>query len=286
MTKPSLKFTRRTVQLAVAAAFITIPLLNSWRINQVYGNFLSLSAFGVPLSDPLAALQVTLINGTWPRDLWIGAGIALALAVALGPVFCSWICPFGLLSELGFELGRRFFPAKYQGLKTRPAGFPIRAGIFGLGLLAVVFLLVTPVLNQMSMPGWFSRIFQLWFLQQQLSLAAGFLFLVLLMEFFAKNRFWCRYICPQACLLTAAKLANPYRLQVGFNREKCLCQKGHDPCQKACSLGLKPKTFAHGLETECNNCGDCVVTCKKLGQALTLGFRPHGCDSIPHKDAR
>ncbi len=271
MTKLSLKFTRRTVQLGVAAVFVAIPLLNSWRINWVYGNFLSFSAFGVPLADPLGALQVTLTSGIWPRDLWIGAAIALVLALALGAVFCSWICPFGLLSEWGFELGRRILPKQYPGLKTQTKGFPVRSGIFGLGLLAVCFL-TAPVLNQLSMPGWYSRIFQLWFLQQHLSLAGGFIILVLLAEFFVRNRFWCRYICPQVLLLTAAKLANPYRLQVGFRRDKCLCHKGHDPCQEACSLSLKPKTFTHIRDTECNNCGDCVVTCKQLGQALHFGF--------------
>jgi len=272
MTKPSLKFTRRTVQIGVAAAFVAIPILNRWRIDKVYGNFLSFSAAGVPLADPLAALQVTVTGWVWPRDLWIGAAIALVLALGLGAVFCSWVCPFGLLSEWMFELGQRVLPQKYEGWKTRSNGFPLKAGIFSLGLLAVVFFFGSPVLSHLSMPGWYSRIFQMWFLQQHVSLAIGLILLVLLAEFLARNRFWCRYICPQAFLLTVAKLADPYRLQVGFHQEKCTCHKGYDPCQEACSLALNPKTLANIWETECNNCGDCVVVCKKMGQALTLGF--------------
>lgn len=33
-----------------------------------------------------------------------------------------------------------------------------------------------------------------------------------------------------------AKLLNPFRLRVGYLREKCICHKGHDPCREACSL--------------------------------------------------
>ena len=97
---------------------------------------------------------------------------------------------------------------------------------------------------------------------------------MLVVEFAAQSRLWCRYVCPQAALLILAKLINPHRLRVGYHREKCICSKGPDPCREACSLSLNPKTLATFWETECNNCGDCVVTCKKLGQALTLGFGP------------
>jgi Fe-S-cluster-containing hydrogenase component 2 len=61
--------------------------------------------------------------------------------------------------------------------------------------------------------------------------------------------------------LILAKLINPRRLRVRYRREKCICSKDPDPCREACSLSLNPKTLATFWETECNNCGDCVVTC-------------------------
>ncbi len=278
MKKPSLKFTRRARPIGVALAFVAIPVLNRWRFDQIHGNFLAFSAWGLPLADPLAALQVTLNTWSWPRDLWIGAAIALGLALCLGPVFCSWVCPFGLLSEWAFTLGRRVLPRNYPGWPTRKPGFYLKAGIVGAGLVVGVLLVGAPVLNQLSLPGWYSRLFQMWFLQEHLSLAGGFMLLVLAAEFAGRNRFWCRYLCPQSILLSLAKLANPYRLRVGFQQDNCTCRQGADPCREACSLALNPKTWKTSWETECNNCGDCVVTCKRLGRALRYRIGPPARD--------
>jgi len=99
MKRPDLRTYRRVIQISVAVAFVIIPLLNHFRISFVYGNFLAFNLAGVPLADPLAVLQITLKNYYLSADLLIGAAIALGLAAVLGTVFCSWICPFGLLSE-------------------------------------------------------------------------------------------------------------------------------------------------------------------------------------------
>ncbi len=96
----------------MALAFIIIPWLNHLRISVVYGNFLSFHFFKFPLADPLAVLQVTLKNAYFYTDLLVGAGIALLLALFLGMVFCSWMCPFGLLSEWGHQLHKRRKPRK------------------------------------------------------------------------------------------------------------------------------------------------------------------------------
>lgn len=209
MRRPSIKTYRRTIQINVAIAFILIPYLNSIKINMVYGNFLSFNAAGLPLADPLAVLQITLKNLYLSIDLLIGAGIALGLAISLGTVFCSWICPFGLLSELVQELGSRLFPAGYKGMTTKGKGYYVKTYIFVLGLLGFLFFSTTPVLNQISLPAWYSRIFQFLFVQNHVSLAIIGLLTVLFMEFIVRNRLWCRYICPQAVLLVTVKLLNP-----------------------------------------------------------------------------
>ena len=99
MIKPTIKTYRRAIQIGVAVAFILIPWLNHMRTSIVYGNFLSFHFYKFPLADPLAVLQITLKNNYFSTDLLIGAAIALVIAAILGTVFCSWMCPFGLLSE-------------------------------------------------------------------------------------------------------------------------------------------------------------------------------------------
>lgn len=272
MKKPSIRTCRRTLQIGVAVSFVLIPVLNHFRINYLTGNLLFLNAAGLPLADPLAVLQIVLKNWYFSSDLLIGACIPLILAVSLGTVFCSWVCPFGLLSELAQGLGRRISLGKYKRVSIRGKGFSIKTCIFGLGLLGFLIFSTTPVLNQLSLPAWYSRIFQFYLEQKHVSFAILFLFAILLIEFAARTRLWCRYICPQSFLLILAKLVNPSRLKIDYQNDRCLCKPGREICLKACSLSLDPKTLGSSLESECTNCGDCVVVCNKIGQALGFQF--------------
>jgi ferredoxin-type protein NapH len=271
--KPNLKFWRRLGQIGVALAFILIPYLNPRGWNTFRGNFLSFNAAGLPLADPLAVAQVGIKGGEIPGDLLIGAGISLILALSLGTVFCSWICPFGLLSEWLHHISRRLRARPPGGPGRRNHGFLIRLLLLIPGFAILWFLTEDLWFNQLSLPGWYARIFQLYFNQAQISWAVGLLAGVLLVEVAAQNRLWCRYLCPQSVLITAARLLNPWHLKVVYAREKCICSKDQDPCRRSCHLGLNPKALPHPYDLECTNCGDCVLTCKKYGRALRFRFR-------------
>ena len=270
MKKANLKTYRRTFQIFVALAFILIPLLNRSRYSMVYGNFLSFHAFGIPFADPLAVLQLTLKNWYFTIDNFIGTLLPLILAFSLGTVFCSWICPYGLFSEWTQKLHRKIFPRSYKGLPFSKNGFPFKVIIFLLGFVVFFMLSTTPVLNQLSTAAWYARFFQYYFGQDIISLCYLFLFGLLFIEFVAGKRLWCRYVCPQAVLIVLTKLMNPKRMKVVFAEEKCICKPGYERCDMACTLALKPKLLTKSLETECSNCGDCVVACKKMGVALSF----------------
>ncbi len=275
MKKPGLLACRRTVQTGVALAFIVIPWLNHVHISFVYGNFLSFHLLKFPLADPLAVLQVTSKNGYLSGELLVGAGIALAIAAGLGTIFCAWACPFGLLSEWG-----QTFSKWLRGKSARPRHpaflrpFRVKITLFLVGLAGFFTFSTTPVLNQLSLPAWYSRIFQFWFEQRHVSLAIGFLALVLAVEILAGSRLWCRYICPQSVLIGLAKQLNQRRLRVHFHPRACICKRGVDPCGQACTLQLNPKRLSGRLENQCTNCGDCVAACAGRGKALTFRRRP------------
>lgn len=274
MKKPTLLTCRRTVQIVVALAFVVIPWLNHMQISFVYGNFLSFHLFAIPLADPLAVLQVTLKNAYWSTDLFIGAGIALIIAVLVGTAFCSWVCPFGLLSELSHSLSRRIRGKRAQAARRHGWGFRVKFILFAIGFPAFFIFSTTPVLNQLSLPAWYSRIFQFWFEQWHVSLAIVSLAAILAVEAVAGRRIWCRYVCPQSVLITLAKQVNRRRVRVHFNTDACLSKGKIDPCTQACTLHLDPKRLSRWPENECNNCGDCVVACSKRGKALTFRRRP------------
>jgi len=270
MRRPALKTCRRACQIFIAVAFIVIPILNRSDYSYVYGNYLSFHLFGIPFADPLAVLQLTIKNLYLTLDNFIGVLLPLLLAFALGTVFCSWICAYGLLSEWTQQLSRKILGRRYTGLPLYRKGFPLKMAIFVLGFMGFFIFSTTPILNQLSMPAWYSRFFQYLFGQDLLSLSFLFILVVLTVEFFARKRLWCRYVCPQSILITLVKQLDRKRLKVIFDREKCICKPGYERCDAACSLSLKPKTLYDLSELECSNCGDCVLACKKMGRALSF----------------
>ena len=198
MKKPDLKTYRRTFQIFIAVAFIVIPILNRSRYSMVYGNFLSFHMFGIPIADPLAVLQLTIKNVYFTLDNFIGALLPLLLALSLGTVFCSWICPYGLFSEWTQRLKKKLLPRKFKGFPQYIHGFTFKMAVFVVGFAGFFLLSTTPVLNQLSTAAWYARFFQYYFGQDFISLCYLFLFGLLFIEFVTGKRLWCRYICPQS----------------------------------------------------------------------------------------
>lgn len=266
-----LKLFRRVVQLSVAGLFVLVPWLTANKFYGITGNFLSFNFFGIPFADPLAAVQIFATSGSVGAKLLFGALIAVALAVTLGAVFCSWICPYGLISELNQALNRQ---ARGTSYRRRTNGFRGKLIVVGFILAAMALLGATPVLNQLSLPGWYSRAIQSWFLQGVIPGGAFLLLAAMAVDLISGTRFWCRYCCPQSLILMLAQSYSPKRLRVVFEKRCCTCEKGTSPCRDVCPLSLNPKGKQSELELECNNCGDCAIECARHGGAITQKFAP------------
>jgi ferredoxin-type protein NapH len=263
---------RRLVQAGVLLAFIGIPFLNKAEYNALSGNFLAFNFAGVPLGDPLAALQVMTGALSATAPMLVGAGLALLLAALMGPVFCSWLCPFGFLSELAHRNKGCALPARGRpALSPRP--FAARAAIVAAGLAAIPLFVPTPALNQLSMPGWYSRAMQHAVLYHEV-LWGGVILIaaVLAAELVSGKRFWCRWVCPQSVLIGLAGLPLPARFRVRFNRSACTCAADDRACLAACHLCLNPRLTNAPQRAQCANCGDCVDACSGRGKALSMGF--------------
>ena len=261
--------------MGIAALFIILPLVNASGFSFVWGNFLNIHVGPLTFSDPLAVLQMTIKNRLLPTGLMISAGMVLAVAFFLGTVFCSWICPFGALSEMVHGLACRVLPRKSGKLIETNKGFSVKLTLFGSGFLVFLLFADSPILNRLSLPHQYSNIFQYLFIQHYMFASIWFIAAILLVEFLFRTRLWCRLFCPQSVLISIAKLFNPFRLKIVFQKKRCLTSKTPGPCLKACSLGLDPRLLNSGLEAQCTNCGDCVDACKKSGNALGFGFKPN-----------
>lgn len=274
---------RRLVQIAALALLAATPWLNRGGFTGMKGSLFAFDFFGWPFADPLGPIQM-LFSGMAPGwRLVAGGGVALLLALCLGRVFCSWLCPFGLLSEAAQALRPKAAPPK-----PGKYGFRSRAAVMLAGL-ALAAILGFPLLNQLSLPGGFS----LGLLtaaaplsdKTDLSAEARLLFfalpflpvlLVLAAEIVTGKRLWCRWVCPQSVLLSLmARLPLAPRLQRSLSR--CTCKNGAHACRAACPLGLDPRNPRSASPLECTNCGACVLACSRVhaGSPAALSLARH-----------
>ena len=134
-------FLRRLSQVSVFALFAIGPWFGLWLLK---GNLSASELLSVvPLSDPLASLQVLLTGHIPELSLILGAVIiALIYALLGGRVFCSWVCPVNMVTDLASWLRRKMN-------LPRTSEMPRNLRYY---LLALVLIL--PVLTGMTVWEW------------------------------------------------------------------------------------------------------------------------------------
>lgn len=258
---------RRLCQLATVALFCVLPWICAMEIDVVQGTLFSFNLFGIPFADPVAAVQSLPCHG----EVLLGAGMSFLLAFLLGRFFCGWLCPYGLVSELVFDLRRLLGHCLggTSGPRVLLAERLTRLVVFLVGAFCV-FALGYPLLNIISFPGNLSLVPLLYRLQAGFAGFASALALpvvAIAVEAVLGRRVWCRHACPQALLLgCVAFLASrlPLGWRIGWNGRRCSC-KGVTPCRNACSLGLNPRTIEGPSRFDCTMCGDCIRACRRKG---------------------
>jgi ferredoxin-type protein NapH len=265
---------RRCVQLLVLLAFCLLPWMNALDMRQISGSLFALDVLGVPFADPVAAVQVAAVGATPGMRLLIGALCSLVLALLLGRIFCSWVCPYGLLSEIAHSItGPRKGARPVKG-----RGFTVKAAVLVCGLGAA-WVWGFPALGMLSLPGELSLVPVLVWQGGGLWLLLGAAVLplaALMLEMALGKRLWCHYVCPQSVLLGVAARGLPRSvpgLRIAWHADKCSC-KGETPCRVACSLDLNPRRPGGPQRRDCTHCGDCLKACAARGKALHWRFGP------------
>lgn len=234
----------------------------------------TLSAFGygtIASICPLGGIEALLASRTLVPHVLISLAVFLLLAIALGRVFCAWVCPVPLLREWFSSRrkddgGNRVESANFDP-QRRPASVSIdsRHYVLGSALISAavfgfpVFCLVCPLgltfailigiwrLLQFNEPTWTLLVFPA----------------VLILELVVLRR-WCRKICPLGALVSLFSSLNRFvRPQV--NESACLrtakgvnCNK----CRKACfeAIDLHHLKESRPL-SECTKCRECADAC-------------------------
>jgi polyferredoxin len=257
---------RRVAQLV----FLGICLWVGWRFLQFYiaclaGNPAAVQRPpGVEAFLPISALmslrfwvQSGVIHPVHPAGLLIFVAI-LAVSFLFKRAFCSWVCPFGLLSEKLADAGRKIIGRSFT--LPRWLDWPLRSlKYLLLGFFAFIILIRMDTDSLQAFLGSpFNLMADVRLLQffLRLSTTAAVVLAVLAGVSLVVRHFWCRYLCPYGALTALAGLAGPTRIT--RNLSSCIdCGK----CARACPASLPVDKVAAVHSDECTLCLECVESC-------------------------
>ena len=231
---------------------------------------------GFHMIDPFATLEVWLATYHIPTNVIIGTvTIVLLYMLVGGRTYCSWVCPYGILSEYGEKLHNTLVKKKI--IKSRKFDHRVKY-IFWVGFLAMAFISGYIVFETISTVGILSRM-----MAYGWSLALGWVLVVFLIEVFFSRRAWCTYVCPIGT--TYGMIGKVSALRVEWNDNCDSCMVCHDVCFENQVLEITKAKYdkqreEKGIEREyitgadCTLCGRCIDVCH--ADALEFDFRLKG----------
>lgn len=239
-------------------------------------------------------------------DIFIGVNRYLILFIWLvlvanfffGKLFCSHLCPGGLLSEKVMGIRKKFFASR-KGIKKW--SLPDKL-LRSLKYIAIVVVVHYPLESDMEVG----------------VLIAGVFVSIIILGLLVEDMFFCKYLCfinassnvvRFSVFLVAAIAVNTilvnagvkfpfdiivplggYLLEIYFkkteynlsllhvHRDISKCSECGD-CINACPFALDVKSVKRVVDIDCNLCGECVRECKS--DALKMGI----CNTRPQQNS-
>lgn len=264
---------RRISQLGFVAIFLILPFTNRLGQVEVLGTLASLQIGPISLTDPAVGLSSMLAARAIDISFLSGLILPIALALILGPVFCSWVCPWGLVSESTDKLLRR-------RSRSRPSWFSTLRWTFLCLFLFGSLASGLPLVATVSAPKLITLLpLEIIFLGGAsigtLSLLGG----LLVLELVLPRRLWCRALCPVGSMLVLLRW--PRTLTVGWTQSTCRPTACGTNCVQVCAWNIDPKDM--DAYAGCTNCGACIEGCPREPE-VSLYWRTGS--TTAHRDGR
>ncbi|HLA26919.1 MAG TPA: 4Fe-4S binding protein, partial [Syntrophales bacterium] len=251
--------------------------------------------------DPLISLATFLASHALPVAFLLSL-IAVTLTIALGRVFCGWVCPLGTLNNLVSSLNKKHLqamPVAWHRFKYLLLIFILVSSLFTMQFVGIVdplsllirsfsvslypffnysvraifdaiYSVNTLGANSLSEPAYdFLKKTVLSFEQPvyRQGVFIGMLFLTILGLNLLERRFWCKYLCPLGALLG---LLSRYSLLKRDLSEGCT---SCGVCTFNCQGGAGPDGRERWRDTECLMCRNCDDICPEKAVSFSLGTK-------------
>ncbi len=212
---------------------------------------------GFHMIDLNSALQVMLAHRHIIINLVIGTLTVGTLWLLLGGrTFCSWVCPYHLLSELAEKLHLQL--AARRIVSDQKVNRWLRLGLW-LVFASLAAATGYTVYEAISPTGIVSRA-----LIYGPGLALLWVLALLGFEVFFVRRAWCRYACPIGLTYGVVGIFSPVR--VTYNLDTCLHE---GDCRKVCLVPhvLEPvikgraQDVSVAIGPDCTRCAMCIDAC-------------------------
>ena len=178
----------------------------------------------------------------------------VVLTLLFGRIYCSVICPLGIMQDIYSWLGGKFKKNRFSYVKEHKW---LRYTVLAL-FIACLIIGFAPVTTLLAPYSTYGRIVTSFYLQNvTVSVIAWVVMLILGVLAFLYGRAYCNSICPVGTVLSFFSRFSLFRVR--FDEQKCkhcgLCEKN---C-KARAIDSKNGTVDY---SRCVVCGDCTTQCK------------------------
>lgn len=231
----------RKIRISLAAVcFVLVTLLLTginWQLTQHIGWLAR-----IQFLPALLALDYTMLL------------VLVVITLLFGRIYCSVICPLGILQDLFGWAGRQQKKNRYR---FSPEKRWLRYSVLVVFLACLIFGYM-PVVRLLEPYSAYGRIVQLPWLRSVLTAVVAVLTLVIpaVLAWF-NGRTYCNTVCPVGSLLSLFARVSLLRVQVDESKcNKCsLCERN---C-KAAAIDSKTGKIDY---SRCVVCGDCIDKCK------------------------